>query len=116
MSDHLSTSIVVQTRQRFPLHIRYYRTLNYASASMFLRPSAAERRLGLKAGQQVVFVAGDTAEMPRLSAPDPIDGGDYSVWLSGAAFDIDEKTHACLAAWIEQCKSPVTEANAEMPQ
>lgn len=115
MSDHLPALIEVQTRQRFPLHIRYHRKLNYTSASMYLRPSAAERRLGLKAGQQVVFVVGDTAEMPRLSAPDRIEG-DYSVWLSGAAFDIDEKTHARLAAWIEQCKSPVTEANAEMPQ
>lgn len=116
MSDRLSTSIVVQTRQRLPLHIRYYRKLNYTSASMFLRPSAAERRLGANTGRQVVFVAGDAAELPRLHAPDPIDGGDYSVWLSGAAFDIDEKTHARLAAWIEQCKTPATEAIAEMPQ
>lgn len=116
MIDHLPALIEVQTRQRFPLHIRYDRKLNYTSASMFLRPSVAERRLGVKTGQQVVFVAGDNDELPRLIAPDPVDGGDYSVWLSGAAFDIDEKTHARLAAWIEQCKSPVTEGLAEMPQ
>ncbi len=100
-----SPSILVHTLQRFPLRLTFTPAWDSINASLYLRPSNADRKFGIKTGKQLVFVAGDRAQRIRLSEPDDT-GDDWSVWLGSTAFDIDAKTHARLKAWIADTFAP----------
>ncbi|CAA0287362.1 Uncharacterised protein [Klebsiella oxytoca] len=94
-------SILVHTAQRFPLRFTYTPGWDSISASLYLRPSTADRKIGMVTGRQLAFVAGQPAQRLRLSEPDYIGDG-WSVWLASTAFDIDESQHARLRAWIAE--------------
>lgn len=92
-------SILVNTCQGFPLRFSYRPEWDSISASLFLRPSRSDRKLGIKNGSTLVFVAGDRAQRIRLQEPED-EGDGYAVWLASTAFDIDQPTHARMKAWI----------------
>ncbi|WP_303749538.1 hypothetical protein [Stenotrophomonas pigmentata] len=94
-----SPSILIHTLQRFPLRFTFTPAWDSISASLYVRPTNADRKIGIETGRQPVFVAGHPAQRIRLTEPDDT-GDDWAVWLAGTAFDIDAKTHARLKAWI----------------
>jgi hypothetical protein len=96
MSD---LSILIQTKQRFPLRFRYTAAWDSISASLYLPPTGADRKLGIKNGGKLVFVAGDRGQRIRLHQPDS-DGDEWCAWLASTAFDIDRATYDRLSAWI----------------
>jgi hypothetical protein len=97
----IEVSILVHTTQRFPLHFSYEPAFDLINASLYQRPSPADRKRGLETGSTLVFVAGARAQ--RICLDEPIEEGDgWVAWLASTAFDIDEPTHARLSAWIAE--------------
>ena len=94
-------SILIHTKQRFPLRFSYAPASDSIRAALFLRPSTSDRKIGIETGSMLVFVSGDRAQRIRLHTPDD-EGDGWEVWLAHTAFDIDEPTSSRLSAWVAQ--------------